>query len=204
MLFVGRVAVGRIIGNQIYRGKSVALRSKLHRWLRGVCVILLGLIAVDGYSWWKTTRLNSSIADGSIIAETATLPAQVKFAQAYYYAQKGDRERSIALYKQVEHMPDLEMAHAAQYNRANGYLIKAMELSGTDNQNLALPLAELAKDTYRSLLRADPKHWDAKYNLERALRLVPDPDDSNDAELPPPQQSERAPTTMRGFTLGLP
>lgn len=182
----------------------MALRGKLHRWLRGICVILLGLIAFDAYSWWKTNHLNSSIADGSIVTETATLPAQVKFAQAYYAAQKGDRERSIALYKQVERMPDLAMAQAAQYNRANGYLIKAMELSGTDNQNLALPLAELAKDTYRSLLRANSTHWDAKYNLERALRLVPDPDDSDDAELPPPQQSERAPTTMRGFTLGLP
>jgi mxaK protein len=204
MLSVGGIALGRVIGDEIYRGKGVALKVKLHKWLRGIVVVLLGLIAFDTYSWWKTERLNSAIADGSIIADTTTLPAQGKFAQAYYLSQKGDRERSIALYKQVERLPDLEMAGAAQYNRANGYLAKAMELSGSDNQNLALPMAELAKDTYRSLLRADPGHWDAKYNLERALRLVPDPDDSDDAELPPPQQSERAPTTMRGFTLGLP
>ena len=63
-------------------------------------------------------------------------------------------------------------------------------------------LIELAKDTYRAVLRAEPSAWDAKYNLERALRLVPDPDDSDDEDLPPPQQSERALTTMRGFTLG--
>lgn len=182
----------------------MALKVNLHKWLRGIFVVLLGLIAFDGYSWWTTARLNSTIADRSIIGNTTTLPARGKFAQAYYYAQKGDRERSMALYKQVERLADVEMARAAQYNRANGYLFKAMELSGTDNQNLALPLAELAKDTYRSLLRADRANWDAKYNLERALRLVPDPDDSDDADLPPPQQSERAPTTMRGFTLGLP
>ena len=118
--------------------------------------------------------------------------------------KNGDRERSIALYKQVEESSDAGMARAAKYNRANGYLAKAMELPSDDNQNLSLPLAELAKDNYRSLLRIEPGYWDAKYNLERALRLVPDPDDSEDAELPPPQQSERAPTTMRGFTLGLP
>ncbi len=182
----------------------MALMIKPHKWLQGIFVVLLGLIAIDCYRWWTTARLNAAIVDGSIVEDTTALPARAKFAQAFYYAQKGDRERSIALYKQVERLGDLKIAQAAQYNRANGYLFKAMEMSGTDNQNLALPLAELAKDTYRSLLRADPAHWDAKYNLERALRLVPDPDDSDDADLPPPLQSERAPTTMRGFTLGLP
>lgn len=182
----------------------MALKIYLHRGLRWIFLILLGLIAYDGYRWWQTERLNTAIVDGSIIAATTALPPQGIFAQAYFHAKKGDHERSIALYKQVEESSDAVMARAAKYNRANGYLAKAMELPSDDNQNLSLPLAELAKDNYRSLLRIEPGYWDAKYNLERALRLVPDPDDSEDAELPPPQQSERAPTTMRGFTLGLP
>ena len=142
--------------------------------------------------------------DGSIVAAPGALPPQALFAQAYFHAQKGDRERAIALYKRVETSPDALLARAASYNRANGYIIRAMEFSGVDNPHLGLPLAESAKDAYRALLRTDPGYWDAKYNLERALRLVPDPDDSADADPPPPQQSERAPTTMHGFTLGLP
>jgi hypothetical protein len=31
-------------------------------------------------------------------------------------------------------------------------------------------LVELAKQRYRDLLRAEPQDWDARYNLERALR----------------------------------
>ena len=178
--------------------------QKFQRALRMLALALLALAMYEGYGWWQTQRLNNAIDDGSILQFNEALPAEGLFAQAYLRAQKGDREHAIALYKQVEVMPDAALAQTAKLNRANLYLIRAMELHGEDNQNLALPLAELAKVTYRTLLRAEPGNWDAKYNLERALRLVPDPDDSDDADLPPPQQSERAPTTMRGFTLGLP
>ena len=182
----------------------MALGVKIYRSLRWIALGLLGLVIFDGYRWWQAERLNDAINDGSIIATQGNLPPQALFAQAYFQAQKGHQERAIAIYKRVEALPDAALARAAAYNRANGYLTKAMELVGGDNRNLGLPLAEMAKDAYRALLRTNPEHWDAKYNLERALRLVPDPDDSDDADLPPPQQSERAPTTMRGFTLGLP
>jgi mxaK protein len=67
-----------------------------------------------------------------------------------------------------------------------------------------LPLIELAKEQYRELLRRDPQHWDARYNLERAQRLQPDPTDSAFDPTAAPQERERAATTMRAQTLGLP
>ena len=182
----------------------MAPRVKIYRSFCWLALGLIGLALIDGYRWWQAEHLNNAIKDGSIITSQGALPPQALFAQAYFQAQKGDRERAIALYKRVETSPDAALARVATYNRGNSYLMRAMELTGGDNPHLGLPLAELAKDAYRVLLRTDPGYWDAKYNLERALRLVPDPDDSDDADLPPPQQSERAPTTMRGFTLGLP
>ena len=182
----------------------MALGLRIHKWLRWIAIILFGLVCFDGFRWWQAERLNRSIADGSIISNKEKLPPEALFAQGFLFAQKGDREQSIALYKRIEAGANIGLAQEAKYNRANIYLLKAMEISAGDNPNSGMPLAELAKDTYRSILRLDPGYWDAKYNLERALRLVPDPDDSDDADLPPPQQSERAPTTMRGFTLGLP
>ncbi len=182
----------------------MAMSAKIHRWLRLIAYALVVLILWDCYQWWNAQTINRAIADGSIINNSTDRSAPVLFAQAYLHAQKADRERANVLYKQVEISADVTLARAAKYNRANGYLFKAMELAATDNPSAGIPLAELAKDTYRALLRANPGDWEAKYNLERTLRLVPDPDASDDAELPPPQQSERAPTTMRGFTLGLP
>ena len=44
------------------------------------------------------------------------------------------------------------------------------------------------------MLRHDPGHWDARYNLERAQRLVPDPEES---EVPVAGPSERQRRTRR-------
>ena len=38
----------------------------------------------------------------------------------------------------------------------------------------SLPLIEQAKARYRALLRIAPDDWDARYNLERALRVAPE------------------------------
>lgn len=182
----------------------MALRKKIHKWLRWMALGLLALIAVDGYQLWRAEKVNAQIADGSILASKVALPPEAIFAQAYLQAQKGSHDDAIALYKRVESSASRALMLAAKYNRGNRYLTQALELDDEAAKQLGLPLAEMAKYTYRAVLRAEPSAWDAKYNLERALRLVPDPDDSDDDDLPPPQQSERALTTMRGFTLGLP
>lgn len=182
----------------------MALRKKIHRWLRWVGFVLLALIAVDGYRLWRAEQVNAAIADGSILTSKVALTPEAVFAQAYLQSQQGHQDEAIALYKRVEGSSSDALRLASKYNRGNRYLMQAMELDDEAAKQLGLPLVEMAKDTYRAVLRAEPSAWDAKYNLERALRLVPDPDDSDDEDLPPPQQSERALTTMRGFTLGLP
>jgi mxaK protein len=41
-------------------------------------------------------------------------------------------------------------------------------------------MLETAKARYRELLRLEPGNWDARYNLERALRLAPEAQDTAD------------------------
>ena len=54
------------------------------------------------------------------------------------------------------------------------------------------------------MLRIDPEHWDARYNLERAQRLLADPDEQEAEPAGPQRNAERAATTMRGYSPGLP
>ena len=69
----------------------------------------------------------------------------------------------------------------------------------------AIALIELAKEGYRDVLRLDPQNWQARYNLERAQRLLADPDELLEAAPPETKRdAERAATTMRGFSPGLP
>ena len=82
-------------------------------------------------------------------------------------------------------------------------LRQAVALRAAEQPGQALALIELAKEHYRDVLRHDSGHWDARYNLERAQRLVPDPEES-EVSAASERRAERAATTMRGFSPGLP
>jgi mxaK protein len=96
-----------------------------------------------------------------------------------------------------------ELRATAWYDLGNLYLREALRLRQSGADASALPLLELSKDSYRNALLERPDLWDAKFNLELALRVAPDPD-PDDTGAPQVLTGERAVTTMRAFTLGLP
>ncbi|HUL65047.1 MAG TPA: MxaK protein [Burkholderiaceae bacterium] len=164
----------------------------------GVCA------AVDGWRLFDTQRTNRAIADGSIVAQEDARAPQALFAQAYYLAARGDDDRALNLYKRLQDEGG-ELAQAARYNAGNIHLRQALALKaarGDAALGAMITPTELAKQAYRDVLRASSSDWDARFNLERALRLLPDQDD--DTEGGTPRHSERAATTMRNVTLGLP
>jgi mxaK protein len=182
----------------------MALTRKAKRACTALSVALLAALAIDAVRLYRTEQVNSAILQGQALELPDAPTPQAWFAQAREFEIKGDLQRALASYKrvQIEGPPALRVA--ARYNSANAYLRQALELSGEDQRQLMLPLVELAKEGYRAVLRADPSHWDAKYNLERALWLVPEADDELAQEPEAMENAERAVTTMRGRTLGLP
>ena len=148
---------------------------------------------------------NARIRSGRLLdLPEAGMPSAALFARAAALDAKGDVEGALNLYKRIEEQPGNPLAHDAAYNAATIYLRRASAAGGPASDPQTIPLVELAKEGYRNLLRQDPADWDARYNLDRALRLMPEPDDDDSGAGNPPIGAERAPTTMRGFTLGLP
>ncbi len=171
-------------------------------------IVLLAILAVcaavDGWHWWAAARVNGAIADGSIVAQESAATPEARFAQAYFLAQRGDDERALNLYKRLQDEPG-PLARAARYNAGNVNLRQAIALQKSRGDAAVAALitpAELAKQAYRDVLRVDPRDWDARFNLEKALRVLPDPGD--DEQGGTPGRSERAATTMRASPLGLP
>ncbi len=173
-----------------------------------ITLVLLALvllaIVIDGLHWRRQLRWN---ADISASRQAATdpdddRPSQLRFADAYAKAAGGDRDGALKRYRSLDNDPALGLA--ARYNSANLLMRQAVaERAGPEPGNAIAPI-ELAKEFYRDVLRADPRNWDARYNLERAQRLLPDPA-ASDATPPEAQpESERAATTMRGYSPGLP
>ncbi|CAN5149772.1 hypothetical protein BH11PSE9_BH11PSE9_38630 [soil metagenome] len=99
---------------------------------------------------------------------------------------------------------DSPLGQAARYNSANLLMRQAVIVRASTQPGQAITLVELAKEMYRDVLRDDPQHWAARYNLERAQRLVADPEEAEALPVGPERNAERAATTMRGYSPGLP
>jgi mxaK protein len=181
-------------------------------WLRRgpllAALVLAGLLAWDATGLWRAWRFNAGIdAQAQLRAGEAPPPvsrqqsAWMLFVHGHGAAQAGRLQDALALYKDAANDP--AVAVAAHYNSGNIHLREALELAANAALAQSPQPVELAKQQFREALRRDPGHWPSRYNLERALWLAPELPEE-DSNRPAPLNSERAVTTMRGFTIGLP
>lgn len=173
-------------------------------WLVMAAAVLMVLLAFDLRGLVRLRDWNRSLEDGTVIGLKGQVPPPLLFAQAYHQPPGTDYQDVLALYKRAEVTGDAALQARARYNSGNVYFRAGLAMREAGNEQQAIPLLELAKASYRQALKQDPANWDARYNLERVLRQRPEPEDLDDSGLGAPQQAERAATTMRGFSLGLP
>lgn len=160
------------------------------------------LAAFDGWQVVQAERLNAQIAAGTLPPEDASAPPELRFAHAAAQAASGANEAALTRYGALH--ADTPVGQAARYNGANLLLRQGMALRASSQPGQALALIELAKEGYREVLRHDADDWPARYNLERAQRLVPDPEGVDEEPPEARRSAERAATTMRGYSPGLP
>lgn len=181
-------------------------------WLLTAAVVLVLAAVADGALWWRDAGRNALIANGQVPAGSPVPELQFAHAQALTAAigpgdsqNAGQVDVALNAWRALQSHPTL--GTAARFNSANLLLRQAGALGAglqTAQSGQALPLIELAKEQYRELLRRDPGFWDARYNLERAQRLLPDTVDSDLEPTAAQRERERAATTMRAQSLGLP
>jgi mxaK protein len=164
--------------------------------------MLLLVAGIDAANTWRVHRLNALIESGRMPPAAADAAPELQFAHAHALAASGAVDAALKRYQALQ--GDERLRQAARFNSANLLLREAMRVRAGAEPGQAIALAELAKEIYRDVLRNDPGHWDARYNLERAQRLLPDPDEADPDLAQEPHKAERAATTMRGFSPGLP
>jgi mxaK protein len=176
------------------------------RWVLALLALVVLAALIDAVILWRAAQINAPIASGQTIADAPGQPPELRFAQAYALAQaqaaSGARESALNRYRALQGDPRL--GPAARFNSANLLVRQAIEVRASTQPGQAIALLELAKEYYRDVLREDPAQWDARYNLERAQRLLPDPDDDDGGPVGQERNRERAVTTMRGYSPGLP
>lgn len=115
---------------------------------------------------------------------------------------KVDYDGALAAYKVTIQSGREDLRRIALYDLGNLHLRHALQV-GPSDEGQSLPLIELAKQSYRDLLRRDPNDWDVRYNLERTLRLAPE-DDDNDEDAGPPSANEHERSTIADPRMDLP
>jgi mxaK protein len=180
-------------------------RRRASHWLIALAAASAALATAQAWRLQRDQALNHAIAAAATGAADAGEPAaraELRFARAHAQAAAGAADAALNAYAALHH--DSALGRAARYNSANLLLRQAIAQHAREQAGQTLALIELAKEHYREVLRQDPNDWDARYNLERAQRLLPDPE--GDDEAPPAlrRDAERAVTTMRGHSPGLP
>lgn len=186
------------------------------RWRRAAPWALLALAAAllgqAAWQGWQRRALQRAVAaearapaaSAASAASAVSLkagPPALRFARAQRLAAQGELDTALSLYRALQDDPQL--GDAARYNAANALMRQAVALRDAGQADRAYPMVELAKEAYRELLRRDPADDAARYNLERALRLNPE-QEPEDLSAAAPARGERAATTMRAISQGLP
>ena len=189
-------------GERAKREGGLTASRKLTRAVLVLLALVIVAAVTEAACTWRQQRWNGLIAAGKVPADDEDVPVQAQFAQAHALAASGADEAALRRYRTLQ--GDSPLGQAARYNSANLLLRQALVLRAGAEPGKAIALIELAKEMYRDVLRADPQHWDARYNLERAQRLLAEPDEPEPGPPESRRDAEPAATTMRGYSPGLP
>ncbi len=144
----------------------------------GLSLIFLIGIIVQGFKLYTIYSLQQAIEHPDAIIVDENTPSKLIFAKAMHLTQIGKTGEAIRLYSSLRNTKDLDLRARSMHNLANIYLHDGAQhwnARGVLDYNYVTTQVELAKQNYREALRINPDNWDARYNLEYALRITPPP-----------------------------
>jgi mxaK protein len=164
-------------------------RRSVHLLFGAAVLVCAAFAAYEGVQLREASRANEAVARATKAPDTADLAAlgtfpEAQFAQAVALAKQSKYEPALERYKVVARGNRADLATDALYNTGNLHFREALSEKTPNAAVRMLPLIELAKQSYRTVLRRDPGRWDARYNLERALWLAPELDESLSLSVP--------------------
>ena len=189
------------------RRNKLTLLNTYHPIGSWILLLALSLLAVREldkiYSRWT---FNSLIENPENITQPDTeLPPEVLFAKARYLNQQGDYQQALRLYLLIEKSGDQDFQNKVQYNMGVIYLQQATKLwnaKGVWEYSQINTLLDLAEQYLREVLAHKPEHWQARFNLEYALRIRPPAKEQEKADWQGHKSSVHA--IMPGIPVGGP
>ena len=173
-------------------------------WLPAV-LLTAGVLSTLASLVW----LGSRIADNRTIARLRTghddgigrrASAAVAFARAQFLMDHDELEQAQPVVERVVRTGSVQQGAEILYNAGNARLRHAILLIENGKFDSAAADVVLARDFYERALRLQPGFWDAKFNLDIAMRLVRD----FPATVIPGEETERPTSKLWTDLPGLP
>ncbi len=164
---------------------------------------------ISGSLLYSKLQINSTIdrlrAGKDVEVDPASAAPALLEARAAYLLRRNRIDEAQPMLDEAGERAGPAINVRMLYNMANARVRAAITAIEKGDFDKAIPLVTLAKSEYRSALRLDPSHWDAKYNLDVAMRLVRDlPQAVGEDEDKPLETPEKLWTDLPGAPKGLP
>jgi mxaK protein len=160
------------------RAPTIAFWQRTSAWTPTVLLIVgvLGMLsALAALARLATdNRIIERLGSGHDIAISNAASAAVAFARAKFLLDHDELEQAQPIAERVVHTGTVGQGADVLYDAGNARLRQAIAKIGDGKFDSAAADVVLARDFYERALRMQPGFWDAKYNLDIAMRLVRD------------------------------
>jgi mxaK protein len=153
-----------------------------------VWLILVGLILAmicEATQWFRIRQINRAVANPEAVIINEDSPVEIIFAKAWHLDRSGEIQDALRLYNSIEHRADSAAFERIKYNMGHIYLTEAARYwneQGVWAYSEVLTWSALAQKAFRDVLLLNPSNWDARFNLEFALRISPPPRETEKAD----------------------
>ncbi len=153
-----------------------------------VRIILAGLILAmiaEAGQWYRIRQINLAVANPEAIVIDDNSPVEIIFAKAWHLGRNGEFQEALRLYNRIEYRAAPAEFERIKYNMGHIYLTEAARYwneQGVWAYSEVLAWSALAQKAFRDVLLVNPSNWDARFNLEFALRISPPPRETEKAD----------------------
>lgn len=145
-----------------------------------------------------------ALASRRDVAPPDDASGELLFARAHFLLARDRIDEAQSLVGPLVERGGPKIAARFYYDVGNARARRAVGAIESSQIDKAIPEVRLAKDAFRSALRADPDLWDARYNLDVVMRLVRDFPEFEGGEEETKAQPKKLWTDLPGRPRGLP
>ena len=148
-------------------------------------VVLIVAFAVNAAYLYRINSINQSLKNPATLQISDQSSAYQIFAKAWYLAGQGDYQTALQMYNRIENDSDKRLVEKVKFNMGTLYLRQAAQhwnSKGVWAYTEVTTLRSFAEKSLTDAVRLNKSNWNARYNLEYALRIKPPPKEVEKAD----------------------